>query len=207
MVSYNHIIRKNLRLQRAANSQRLHYPPNISATYWIVCTTIGSISACSVQSRFATITSKGCNGLERWPRDTRPIDPCSGHVLMPEEPKLSKKKITLKENLLSRRKISWKDPTRFGFMGKHSVGELKDLRFGLGLKINQVKARIEFLKSKKSSKVEKLHGRDSLKMPLNTPNPITIMTRLITTASTVLGLIMVWSLPDHQMQMLIIFIS
>ncbi|GJY47666.1 transcription factor, MADS-box [Tanacetum coccineum] len=67
---------------------------------------------------------------------------------------LPEKKIILKENLLSRRKISWKDPTRFGFMGKHSVGELKDLRFGLGLKINQVKARIEFLKSKKSSKID-----------------------------------------------------
>ncbi|GJS66583.1 hypothetical protein Tco_0681147 [Tanacetum coccineum] len=60
-------------------------------------------------------------------------------------------------------------------MDKHSVGELKELRIGLGLKINQVKARIEFLKSMKSSKVKKLDGRDLLKMPPNTHNLITIM--------------------------------
>ncbi|GJR67058.1 transposase family protein [Tanacetum coccineum] len=77
---------------------------------------------------------------------------------------------TKKENL------EGKNLTRFGFMDKYSVGELTDLSFRLGLKINQVKARIEFLKSKKISKFKKLDGRDSLKMPLNTPNPITIMT-------------------------------
>ncbi|GJS67183.1 transcription factor, MADS-box [Tanacetum coccineum] len=77
---------------------------------------------------------------------------------------------TKKENM------EGKYPTRFGFMDKYSVGELKGLSFRFGLKIKQVKARIEFLKSKKSSKFKKLDGRDSLKMPLNTPIPITIMT-------------------------------
>ncbi|GJT77682.1 transcription factor, MADS-box [Tanacetum coccineum] len=48
--------------------------------------------------------------------------------------------------------------------------EIEGLSFRLGLKINQVKSRIKFLKSKK------LDGRDSLRMPLNTPNPVTIMT-------------------------------
>nr|GEW96533.1 transcription factor, MADS-box [Tanacetum cinerariifolium] len=62
--------------------------------------------------------------------------------------------------------LEGKNPTRFGFMDKHSVGELKGLSFCLGLKIIQVKSRIEFLKSK----------------------PV-----LITTATTVLDLIMVWS--------------
>ncbi|GJY87540.1 transcription factor, MADS-box [Tanacetum coccineum] len=66
--------------------------------------------------------------------------------------------------------LEGKYPTRFGFMDKYSVGELKGLSFRLGLKINQVKSRIKFLKSKK------LDGRDSLRMPLNTPNPLTIMT-------------------------------
>nr|GEW68953.1 transcription factor, MADS-box [Tanacetum cinerariifolium] len=44
--------------------------------------------------------------------------------------------------------LEGKSPTRFGFMDKYSVGELKGLSFWLGLKIIQVKARIEFLKSK-----------------------------------------------------------
>ena len=74
--------------------------------------------------------------------------------------------------------LEGKYPTRFDFLDKYSVGELKDLSFGLGLKINKVKTRIEFLKSQKISDFEKLDGRDSLKMPLNTPNPITIMTRI-----------------------------
>nr|GEW12038.1 transcription factor, MADS-box [Tanacetum cinerariifolium] len=72
---------------------------------------------------------------------------------------------------MKKENMEGKYPTRFGFMDKYSVGELKGLSFRFGLKIKQVKARIEFLK--KSSKFKKLDGRDSLKMPLNAPIPIT----------------------------------
>ncbi|PWA39716.1 transcription factor, MADS-box [Artemisia annua] len=79
-----------------------------------------------------------------------------------------------------------------------------DLSFGLGLKINKVKARIELLKSKKISDFEKLDGRDSLKMPLNNPNPITIMTRIDHNSNhSFVSDICHVSLLNHQMQQLL----